>query len=140
MPILLRTSFWLLAAMLGIALGMALSFGVAIADGMQPMSIERMQAEIIGNSLSGTTESGDAYVEHYRPDGRILGLSRSAGRYEGKWSFRQDGLMCFRYGDGAFDGGCVRLSRDGDRIGFTRVDGSEEPTATLIPGLAPDLR
>jgi hypothetical protein len=103
------------------------------------MSIDDMKAQIIGNSLSGKTEGGDDYVEHYMPDGRIVGLSKSAGKYEGKWSFRQDGLMCFRYGDGAFDGGCVRLSRDGDRISFTRVDGSAEPTATMIEGMAPQL-
>jgi len=104
------------------------------------MSIDDMKAAIIGNSMSGQSESGDAYVEHYRPDGRIVGLSKAAGKYEGTWSFRQDGLMCFRYGDGAFDGGCVHLSRDGDRIGFTRVDGSVEPTATLIEGMAPQLK
>lgn len=112
----------------------------AFAGDMQPMSIDDMKAAIIGNSMSGKTEGGDDYVEHYNPDGRIIGLSKAAGKYEGKWSFRQDGLMCFRYGDGAFDGGCVRLSRDGDRIGLTRVDGSVEPTATLIDGMAPQLK
>lgn len=122
------------------AFGAALSFGVAFADGMQPMSIDQMKAEIIGNSLSGETEAGDQYVEHYMPDGRIVGLSKSSGKYEGKWSFRQDGLMCFKYGEGAFDGGCVHLSRGGDKVGFTRVDGSEEPTGTLIPGMAPELK
>ncbi len=137
---LMRVSLWAASATLGIALGMALSFGVALAEDMQPMSIDRMKTEIIGNSLSGKTESGDDYVEHYMPDGRIVGLSKSSGKYEGKWSFRQDGLMCFKYGEGAFDGGCVHLSRDGDKIGFTRVDGSEEPTATLIEGMAPDLK
>ena len=111
----------------------------AFAGDMQPMSIDDMKAALIGNSMSGKTEGGDDYVEHYNPDGLIVGLSKAAGRYEGKWSFRQDGLMCFRYGDGAFDGGCVRLSRDGDRIGITRVDGSVEPTATLIEGMAPQL-
>ena len=110
------------------------------AGDMQLMSIDDMKAAIIGNSMSGQSESGDAYVEHYQPDGRIVGLSKAAGKYEGTWSFRQDGLMCFRYGDGAFDGGCVHLSRDGDRIGFTRVDGSVEPTATLIEGMAPQLK
>jgi hypothetical protein len=112
----------------------------AFAADVRPMSIDDMKTQIIGNSLSGKTEGGDDYVEHYTPDGRILGLSKAAGRYEGKWSFRQDGLMCFRYGDGAFDGGCVRLSRDGDRIGITRVDGSVEPTATMIEGMAPQLQ
>ncbi|HJR22119.1 MAG TPA: hypothetical protein VJ822_10890 [Dongiaceae bacterium] len=112
----------------------------AIAGDMQPMSIDDMKAAIIGNSLSGMTEHGEDYVEHYRPDGTIVGISKAAGRYQGTWSFRQDGLMCFRYGEDALAGGCVRLSRDGDQVGITRVDGSVEPTATLIEGVAPQLR
>lgn len=112
----------------------------AFAGGMQPLSIDDMKTGIIGNSLMGKTESGEEYVEHYKPDGTIVGMSKSAGKYEGTWSFRQDGLMCFRYGDGAFDGGCVHLSRAGDTIGFTRVDGSQEPSATLMRGVAPALQ
>ena len=68
----------------------------AIAGDLQPMSIDQMKAAIIGNSLSGMTDHGEDYVEHYLPDGRIVGISKGAGRYEGKWSFRQDGLRCFR--------------------------------------------
>jgi hypothetical protein len=116
------------------------SVGVASAAEMKFMSIEQMQADIIGNSMSGRTDAGDEYIEHYTPNGKIIGLSKATGRYEAKWSFRQDGLMCFRYGDGAFDGGCVHLARDGDRIGIIRVDGSHEPSATLIQGMAPALK
>jgi hypothetical protein len=112
----------------------------AFADDMQPMSIDDMKTGIVGNSMMGKTESGDEYVEHYKPDGSIVGLSKAAGRYQGTWSFRQDGLMCFRYGDGAFDGGCVHLSRAGDTISFTRVDGSHEPSAILMRGMAPALQ
>ena len=111
----------------------------AFAGDIQPMSIDQMRAAIIGNSLSGMTDHGEDYVEHYLPDGRIVGVSKTAGRYEGQWSFRQDGLMCFRYGEDALAGGCVRLSRTGDQIGITRVDGSVEPTAILIEGMAPQL-
>jgi hypothetical protein len=136
----MRKSLWAVSATLGIVLGMTLSFGIALADDMKPMSIDDMKATIIGNSLSGKSESGDEFVEHYMPDGRIVGLSKANGKYEGKWSFRQDGLMCFKYGEGAFDGGCVHLSRGGDQVGFTRVDGSTEPTATLVPGMAPSLQ
>lgn len=135
-----RVALWAASAIVGVTFGMALSCGLALADDMKMMSMDDMKAAIVGNSLSGKTESGDAYVEHYMPDGKIVGMSQSSGRYEGQWSFRQDGLMCFKYGDGAFDGGCVHLSRGGDRIGFTRVDGSQEPTATLIPGTAPALQ
>jgi hypothetical protein len=112
----------------------------AFAGDANFMSIDQMKAEIIGNSMRGKTDAGDEYLEHYTPDGRIIGLSKQSGRYEAEWSFRQDGLMCFRYGDGDFDGGCVRLSRAGDQIGVIRVDGSHEPTATLIQGMAPGLR
>lgn len=112
----------------------------AFAGDMKPLSIDDMKAAIIGNSLMGKTESGDEYVEHYKADGAIVGMSKASGKYQGTWSFRQDGLMCFRYGDGAFDGGCVHVSRAGDTIGFTRVDGSEEPSATLMHGMAPALQ
>jgi hypothetical protein len=112
----------------------------AFAGDLQPMSIDDMKAAIIGNSMSGMTDQGEDYVEHYVPDGRIVGVSKTTGRYEGRWSFRQDGLMCFRYGEDALAGGCVRLSRSGDQIGITRVDGSVEPTATLIEGMAPQLK
>jgi hypothetical protein len=112
----------------------------AFAGDMQPMSIDDMKATIVGNSMSGMTDHGEDYVEHYLPDGRIVGISKGAGRYQGQWSFRQDGLMCFRYGQDALSGGCVRLSRTGDQIGISRVDGSVEPTATLIKGMAPQLK
>ena len=136
----MRKSLWAIPATFGIVLGMMLSSGIALANDMKPMSIDDMKATIIGNSLTGTSESGDQYAEHYKADGTIVGMSKANGKYQGKWSFRQDGLMCFRYGDGAFDGGCVRLSRSGDQIGFTRVDGSTEPAATLVPGVAPSLQ
>jgi hypothetical protein len=137
---IMRTSLWAISAGLGIVLGMVLSFGIALAGDPKPMSIAGMKNAIIGNSLSGKTESGDEFVEHYRADGMIVGMSKANGKYQGRWSFRQDGLMCFKYGDGAFDGGCVHLSRNGDQIGFTRVDGSSEPAATLVPGVAPGLQ
>jgi hypothetical protein len=137
---MMRKSLWAISVTFGIMLGMVLPFGIVLADEMKPMSIDDMRAAIIGNSLSGRTESGDEYVEHYKSDGRIVGLSKASGKYQGQWSFRQDGLMCFKYGDGAFDGGCVQLSRAGAHIGFTRVDGSTEPTATLVPGMAPSLQ
>jgi hypothetical protein len=113
-----------------------LCVGTASAAETNFMSINQMKAEIIGNSMRGKTDAGDEYLEHYAPDGRIIGLSKESGKYQAKWSFRQDGLMCFRYGDG----GCVRLSRNGGQIGIIRVDGSHEPTATLIQGMAPEVK
>ena len=93
---------------------------------MQTMSIDDMKAAIVGNSLSGMTDHGEDCVEHYLPDGRIVGISKATGRYQGRWD--------------ALAGGCVRLSRRGDQIGIARVDGSVEPAATLIEGMAPQLK
>jgi hypothetical protein len=73
-----------------------LSVGTAWAAKTSFMSIDQMKADIIGNFMSGKTDAGDDYIEHYTSDGRIIGLSKSSDRYEGKWSFRQDGLMCFK--------------------------------------------
>ena len=42
--------------------------------------------------------------------------------------------MCFRYGDGPFDAGCVRLSLTGDRVDFVLMDGTLEPAARLLSG------
>lgn len=41
---------------------------------MQPMSIDDMKTTIIGNAMSGMTDHGEDYVEHYLPDGRIVGI------------------------------------------------------------------
>ena len=50
----------------------------AFAGDLQPMSIDDMKAAIIGNSLSGLTDHGEDYLEHYRPDGKIVGMSNAA--------------------------------------------------------------
>jgi len=124
----------------GIAVAFVMLTAVSVAYADDPMTIDAMRSDIIGNSLAGTTENGDEYVEHYQPDGKIVGASKQGGAYEGQWSFRQDGLMCFKYGEGPFDGGCVYLTRQGDKVGFVRVDGSHEPTATLVQGKAPEIK
>jgi len=100
---------------------------------------DNMMAQIVGNSAEGDTESGDHYVEYYDPNGKIIGLSKKDGPYEGTWRLRQDNLMCFKYGAGPMDGGCVQVSLKDGKIGFTRMDGSEEPSATFIKGKASGL-
>lgn len=128
---------WLISAVIGLVVGFApqISQSQAIS-----MSNEDMKAKIIGNSMEGDSESGDHYVEYYDPSGKIIGLSKKDGLYEGTWRFRQDNLMCFKYGDGPTEGGCVKLSLSGDKVALTRVDGSTEPTATLIKGKAPQIK
>lgn len=37
--------------------------------------------------------------------------------------------MCFKYGDGPFDAGCVSLSLTNDTINFVRIAGTTEEPA-----------
>jgi hypothetical protein len=111
------------------------SFAAASADETKFMSLDEISKTVIGNTMTGKTAKGDPYTEYYAADGSIHGLAADGSKYAGKWWLRkEDSLMCFRYGDGAFDAGCVRLSLMGDRVGFTLMDGTTEPSATLVQG------
>jgi hypothetical protein len=105
------------------------------ADGMKFMTLDEISKTVIGNTMTGKTAKGDPYTEYFAADGSIRGLAADGSKYSGKWWLRkEDNLMCFRYGDGAFDAGCVRLSLTGDRVDFTLMDGTTEPSATLVQG------
>jgi len=82
------------------ALVVMLSIGAAKAEDMTPMSIDQMRAMIIGNSMSGTTEAGDEYVEHYIPGGRIVGLLKSRAHriHAIRWLAGADGYIDARHG------------------------------------------
>jgi hypothetical protein len=99
------------------------------------MSLDEISRTIIGNSMTGESHEAGRYIEHYAADGTIRGKSEKHGRYRGTWWLRQeDQLMCFRYGDGAFEAGCVRLALTGDRVDFVLLDGTVEPPARLVKG------
>ena len=121
------------------ALAAAGLFAVQAQADSMPMTTGEMQAAVIGNSITGQTEDGDSFTEYYAPDGSIHGVSKKNGAYRGVWHFRQDQVMCFKYGDGPFDGGCVHLALDGDTLAFIRIDGTTEPSVRLIKGNPNDL-
>ena len=125
--------------MLGVSLSTGLSVGPAVAEALKPMTTAEMSAAVIGNSIAGQTEDGDSYMEYYAPDGTIHGVSKKNGAYRGAWHFRQDQVMCFKYGEGPFDGGCVHLALDGGQLAFIRIDGTTEPSVHLIKGNPNDL-
>ena len=123
-----------LAPALGVSVLAGLFAAQAWADAMKPMTTAEMMSAVIGNSISGQTGDGDSYTEYYAPDGTIHGVSKKNGAYRGAWHFRQDQVMCFKYGEGPFDGGCVHLALDGDQLAFIRIDGTTEPSARLVKG------
>lgn len=101
------------------------------------LTIEQMQQEVVGQSWSGTFE-GAAFKEYIDPNGELRGLS-GTDSYVAHWFFRDDGLFCFDYGDVGMDpgqDGCVQLLQKGDIIGWRRLDGHVEGTATLAPANA----
>lgn len=99
------------------------------------LTLEEISKAIIGNTMTGEAKDGSAYAEYYAPDGTIHGTSENGGAYKASWWLRkEDNLMCFRYGDGAFEAGCVRLSLVGDKVDFVLMDGTVEGSATLLTG------
>jgi hypothetical protein len=117
----------------------ALAFGapgaIAHAGETTFMTLDEISSTIIGSTMTGTTHEGGTYTEYYAPDGTIRGATGDGARYTGTWWLRkEDELMCFRYGDGPFDAGCVRLALTGDRVDFVLLDGTVEPPATLLAG------
>jgi hypothetical protein len=99
------------------------------------LTLDEISKTIIGNTMTGETKDGIGYAEYYAPDGVIHGHSEEGGAYKTSWWLRkEDNLICFRYGDGAFEAGCVRLSLAGDKVDFVLMDGTVEGSATLLTG------
>lgn len=105
------------------------------ADDPSFLTLDQISKTIVGNTMTGQTKDGGGYAEYYAPDGTIHGQSEKSGAYKGSWWLRkEDSLMCFKYGDGPFDAGCVRLALAGDKVEFVLMDGTREGTATLLTG------
>ncbi|HEX2582218.1 MAG TPA: hypothetical protein VHL08_09640 [Dongiaceae bacterium] len=120
---------------------MALCIAATAEAAPRFLSVAQMQKAIIGNSLVGKSPGGDPYAEYYDPNGTIVGWSKKDGKYMGQWSFREnDNLMCFKYGEGPTDGGCVHLTKKGKTVGFVRMDATTEPSATWIKGKAREVQ
>lgn len=89
---------------------------------------------IIGNTMTGSTTDGTTYTEYYAPDGTIRGTEPTNGAYEGRWSVRDDDVMCWAYAPDYAIIGCVLLILKGDTVNFRLIDGHTEPPAKLLPG------
>ena len=116
----LATSAGVMALILGLG-------GAVEAQEGEPLSGGEIVRLVIGNTVSG--EMGTPFVEHYRPDGTIVGESPD-GRYEGKWTIDDDRL-CFEYEEPF---GCFRILLKGDAVEFLDEDDTVAGTGTLIPG------
>ena len=99
------------------------------------LTLDEISKTIIGSTMTGETKDGIGYAEYYGPDGVIHGHLEKGGAFKASWWLRkEDNLMCFRYGDGAFEAGCVRLSFAGDKVDLVLMDGVVEGSATLLTG------
>lgn len=101
------------------------------------LTIPEMTATVVGNSWSGTFE-GTEFKEYIDPNGELRGVSGGES-YVAHWFFREDGIFCFDYGEQGMDpgqDGCVQLLHKGDEIGWRRLDGHVEGSATLAAGNA----
>ena len=99
------------------------------------LTIPQMTDLLVGNSWSGIFEGAD-FKEYIAENGELRGSS-GGETYLAHWFFRDDGIFCFDYGDQGLDpglDGCVQILSKGDQIGWRRLDGEVEGTATLAKG------
>src|SRR4051794_11961707 len=68
-------------------LPLALGLPAAAAE---PLSGDRLRAEVTGNTLTGFNSSGVVFSEFHAPDGRILGHNNSEVVVDGCWQVRHD--------------------------------------------------
>jgi len=98
------------------------------------MSGTEIRSTIIGNTMSGTLEDGTEWTEYYDPDGTIRGIDSANGGYNGRWSIREDDVMCWAYAPDFAIIGCVLLNIEGDVVSFQQIGGHTEPPAKLLTG------
>src|SRR3954453_4662273 len=81
-------------------LSLALGLPAATAE---PLSGDRLRAEVTGNTLTGFNSSGVVFSEFHAPDGRILGHNNSEVVVDGCWQVRND-AVCYYYARGTRPG------------------------------------
>jgi hypothetical protein len=91
-------------------LSLALGLPAAAAE---PLSGDRLRAEVTGNTLTGFNSSGVVFSEFHAPEGRILGHNNSEVVVDGCWQVRND-AVCYYYARGTRPGTfCWRFERAG---------------------------
>ena len=103
------------------------------ASAQSSMSAQEIQANIIGNTISGM-EHNERYAEYLSPDGRILGRAES-GPYSGTWHIEGDQLCVFylaqEQGENTWE--CATLKLNGNQLVWVEPNSGDFVT-TLSKG------
>ncbi len=102
------------------------------------MTIEEMQALLIGNSWSFNDEGAD-FKEYFDPNGELRGIGAD-GKYTAHWKYREyDNLFCWDNGEIGMDpmtDGCAQFVLKGGVLAVRRLDGYIHAFGKLAPGNA----
>jgi hypothetical protein len=95
------------------AIGSATVLVLTLAASAEPVSGDRLRAEVSGNTLTGFNTSGVVFSEFHSPDGRIFGHNNSEVVVDGCWDIKNDAI-CYYYARGTRPGTyCWRFDRAG---------------------------
>ena len=104
---------------------------VVMPKGVAALSEAEIQAEIIGNTVTGYA-GGSRFTEYYAPDQTISGI-QDGERYGGSWEIK-NGQMCYDFDDGDEFDGCWTIALDGESISYFTAAGTPDGGARLIRG------
>ncbi len=102
------------------------------------LSIEEMQATLIGNSWA-FTQDGAQFREYFDPNGELRG-DGADGKYTAHWKYRdEDDLFCWDNGEIGMDpmtDGCAQFVKKGETLAVRRLDGEISAVGVLTQGNA----
>ncbi|WP_299846934.1 hypothetical protein [uncultured Roseovarius sp.] len=107
------------------ALVAATLFTTPLYAGDMPNAQEIAEAVSDHTYQGSMSAGGSGFAEYYAPDGSIRGVD-----YSGKWR-TEDGVMCFKYGDG--EDRCFEVTLDGPSMVMLK-DGKIDGNGMLIKG------
>ncbi len=114
---------------------LVMSYAQQQARAAEPVVLTEQEilAQVIGNTAFGVGAK-HSWSEYYQPDGTIRGRTDDGtnnGPYQGKWTL-SGSEMCFVYDDSG-DGGCWKISIEGDKITYSKK-GHHDTKGTLLKG------
>ena len=111
----------------------ALLLGAAApAIGGERLNSEEVKAKIVGNTITIVTPDLKTATGYVEPGSKIRGHI-GADDFEGTWSIRDDGEICFDLPVRTFDI-CRVVFDDGEHVRFFTTTGDPAGRADVLPG------
>ncbi len=107
-------------------------FSGSAAMAQQQVTADEIRADIIGNTITMTTERMDKAMGLIEADGTMRG-EISGERFEGRWSIRDGDILCFDLPGEKFDI-CRRVVRNKQTVVFFTLTGDPRGKVEVLQG------